>query len=112
VTICEVAADGDLKIETHGRHPVVHEVQVFVHATAERTAECQSERAGRNVAVFSEDGAIGKEDARGIVGYAARIKQIPLLPVCVKLPAADQPRVEKIKALVARPGNLTIILGD
>src|SRR5712692_2409152 len=110
--IREVTADCDLEIETHRLHPVVHEVQILVNASTDRAAEHESEGTWRDLAVFSGNGPIGEEYTRSVMGDVAGVEQVPKLAVCIDAPAADQPGVEKVEALVTRPRNLAVAIGD
>ena len=65
--IGEVASERDLKLEPHGLHAVVGDVEVFVHPTADRSADSEAKGARRNRAVLRKDGLIGQEDACRVI---------------------------------------------
>ena len=77
----------------------------------ERLSVSPSVRA-RDRAVLGQEGAVGQEDARGVVGDGAAVQQVPGLAVGVDRPAADHARVEEVQALVARPVDLAVRFGD
>ena len=77
----EVAAKRDLELELYRLHTIIGDVEVFVHAAADRPADGQSERARRDRAVFREHGPIGEEDAACVVADGAAVQQLPGLPL-------------------------------
>ena len=99
----KVASEGDLELKTHRLHAVVGDVEIFVQAAADRSADSEAEGARKNRAVFGEDGPIGEEDACCVIADGTAVEQLPRFAVGVDRPIADNPRVEKVQALLARP---------
>ena len=66
----------------------------------------------RNLADFGVNGRIGEEDAVGVVRDISAVQEFPRLAVGEDLPRGDDPGVRVIKALVGRPGDLTVLVGD
>src|SRR5207248_8692855 len=93
-------------------HTIIGDVEVFVHATADRPADGQSERAWRNCAVFGEDRPIGEEYAARVVADGAAVQQFPRFAIGINGPTADDARVEEVEALFARPVDLPVLLAD
>ena len=108
----EIAAEGDLELKTHRLHAVVGDVEIFVHAAADRSADGEAERARENWTVFREKGLVGKEDACRVVADGTAVQQLPRLAVGVNRPTADDPRIKKVKTLFARPIDLPVRLAD
>ena len=108
----EVASEGDLELKTHRLHAVVGDVEIFVHAAADRSADGEAEGARENRAVFGEDGLIGEEDACRVIVDRAAVQQLPRFAVGVNRPTADDPRVEEVQTLLARPSDLPVRLAD
>src|ERR1700730_13520346 len=81
--IREVATDGDLKLEFYRLHAVVGDVEIFMHATMDPSADGEAERARRNEAnhivacfrrfdrMFQGMGVIGIEEDR-VVEFLAQ----------------------------------------
>ncbi len=91
---------------------MVHDVDVLVHAAAERAADGHAEGPGRHHPVGGQHGSVGEEDARGVVGDVARIEQLPLHPVAEDHPGGDEPGVGVVEALVGGPADLAVLFGD
>ena len=75
-------------------------------------AERQAKGAGGDRAILGQEGAVGLEDAGGVIGNGAAVQQVPRLAVGVHAPAADHPRVEEIQAVVAGPVDLAVRFRD
>ena len=108
----EVASKGDLELKPHRLHAVVGDVEIFVQAAADRSADGEAEGARENRAVFGRDGLVGEEDTCRVIADRASVEQLPRLAVGVNRPTADNPRVEEVQALVARPSDPPVRLAD
>ena len=108
----KVASEGDLELKPHRLHAVVGDVEIFVQAAADRSADREAEGARGNRAVFGEDGLVGEEDACRVIVDRAAVQQLPRFAVGVNRPTADNPRVEEVQTLVARPIDLPVRLAD
>ena len=58
------------------------------------------------------DGLVGEEDTCRVIVDGAAVQQLPRFAVGVDRPTADNPRVEEVEALVARPIDLPVRLAD
>src|SRR6185437_14824955 len=65
-----------------------------------------------DLADFGVNGRIGEEDAVGVVRDISAVQELPRLAVGEDLPRGDDPGVGVIKALVGRPGDLTVLVGN
>src|ERR1700745_4145165 len=83
-----------------------------MHAAEDRSADREADGARRDRTVFGENGFIGEEDARGMIIDGTAVQQLPRCAVGIDRPVADNPRVEKVKALLARPVDLPVRLAD
>src|SRR5262249_31374794 len=54
----------------------------------------------------------GQEDAGGTTAACTAVQQVPGLALGIDRPVADNPGVEKVKALLARPVDLPVRLAD
>ena len=106
----EVAAKRDFEVEANRPAAVVGDVDVLVHAAADVAAEREAEDARLDRSALGEEGAVGLEDTRTVIGDRTAIKQIPGLAVGEQAPAADHAGVEEVEALVARPCDLAVRL--
>src|SRR5262249_25801355 len=91
---------------------VVRDAEFFVHAADDRSTDGEAEGARRDRAVFGENGFIAEEDARSMIVDGTAVQQLPVFAVGIDRPVADNPRVEKVKALLARPVDLPVRLAD
>src|SRR6266478_1712562 len=108
----KVAAQRDFELKTHRLQVVVGDVEIFMHAAEDRSTDREAEGARRDRTVFGENGFIGEEDARGMIVDGTAVQQLPRFAVGIDRPVADNPRVEKVKALLARPVDLPVRLAD
>src|SRR5262249_47547012 len=91
---------------------VVRDAEFFVHAADDRSTDGEAEGARRDRTVFGENGFVGEEDARGMIVDGTAVQQLPRFAVGKNRPVADYPRVEKVKALLARPVDVPVRLAD
>src|SRR5262249_14618039 len=63
----KVASKGHLKLETHWLHVVVSDVEIFVQASTERSADGKAESARRDLAVFGDIQLVGEKDQRCVI---------------------------------------------
>ena len=108
----EVAAKRYLQLELYRLHTIIGDVEVFVHAAADRTADGKSKRARRDRAVFRTHRPIGEEDAACVVADGAATQQLPGFAIGIDPPTADDARVEEVETLFARPADLPVLLAD
>ncbi len=73
--ICKVATDGDLKLKFYRLHAVISDVEIFVHAAVNPSADGEAERARRNHPGFRRDGTIGKKHPRRVIGDGTAVQQ-------------------------------------
>src|SRR5262249_1641336 len=104
----EVGTQRDLKLKSYPLHAVVSDVDILVHAAADRSAENKAQRALRDDAIHGGDPSIGEINARSVVSDGATIKQVPGFAVGEDGPTADDARVEEIKPLLAWPADLPV----
>ena len=90
--ICEVTADGDLKLEFYRLHAVVGDVEIFMHATVNPAADGEAKRARRNHPGFRRNWAVGKENPRRVIGDSSAVQQFPRFSISVDDPTADNAR--------------------
>src|SRR5262249_20667593 len=88
------------------------DVQIFVHAAADRSADDQSERARGDGAIRGRNPSIGEIDPRRVVGDCTAIEEVPGLAIGIDGPTADDACIKEIKALLAWPIDLPIWLTD
>ena len=110
--IREIAANRDLEIETDRFHSMIHEIQIFMNAGADRAAELQAEAPWRNDPSLCSNSWIGEKYARSVVGDIAGVEQIPSYAVSINVPAADHSSIGQVKSFVGRPGNLAVPIGN
>ncbi len=110
--IGEVAAHDDLEVELDLGHAVVEHVEILVNPSADGPADQQSKGSGRDLADLGVERPVSEENAIGVVGDVAAVQEIPRLAVGEDLPRRDYPGVRMVEALVRRPPNLTVRLGD
>src|SRR6266446_8124560 len=108
----KIGSRRDFELKPHRLHAVVGDVEIFVQAASDGSADRQPDRARRDYPVFGENGLVGEENACGMIVEGTAIQQLPRFAVCVDRPVADNPRVEKIEALLARPADLPVRLAD
>src|ERR1700741_1901539 len=94
--VSKVASKRHLKLKTHWFHAVVSDVEIFVQATAQGSADGKAERTRRDRTIFGEDRSVGEEDPRCVIVDGTTVQQLPRLAVSVDRPVADDPRVEKV----------------
>src|SRR4029453_201776 len=58
----EVTSEGDLELEPYRSHAIVGDVEIFVQATTDRSADSEAEGARGNRTAFGEDRLISEED--------------------------------------------------
>jgi hypothetical protein len=102
----------DLELEDYRLHAMVDDVEILVHASADRSAQAETQGTRRDRAVFGEERAISKKDAGRVIAYGAAVQQLPGFAVGKDGSAADNPRIEEIKALFARPIDLPVLFAD
>src|SRR5215472_8910451 len=110
--ICKITAERDLELEPYRLQAVVGDVEIFVHAASDRSADREAQRARRNRAVFGEQRPIGEKDARRVVADGAAVQQFPGFAVGGDGPTADHPRIEEVETLFARPVDLPVLFTD
>lgn len=110
--IGKVAADGNLELKLYRLHAVVGEFNILVHTVTDAPTDRKSERARRYRAIFRCKGAIGKKYPRRIVSRGAAAEQHPGLAIGIDGPTADNARIAKKQAFLARPFNLAVQLAD
>src|SRR5438046_8202802 len=93
-------------------HAVVADVEILMHAADDGPTDRQAHGARRDGAVFGENGFIGEEDARGMIVDGAAVQQLPRFAIGVNRPVADNPGIEKVKALLARPIDPSVWFAD
>src|SRR5882724_8338849 len=71
----KIGAQRDLELEDRRFHAVVDDIEILVHAAADRPAEGETQCAWRNRAVLGEQSASGKKDAGCIVADGAPVQQ-------------------------------------
>jgi hypothetical protein len=91
--IGKVAAQRDLELEGYRLHAIVDDVEILVHAAADRPAEGEAQGARRDRAVFGEDRPIGQRDARCVVADGAAVQQFPEFAIRINPPTADNARI-------------------
>jgi hypothetical protein len=57
-----------LSTKFYRQHAVIGDVEIFMHAAMNPTADGEAERARRNDAGFRRERTVGKEDARRVIG--------------------------------------------
>ena len=92
----EVAADRQFQVEAHGVAAVVGDGIRLVHAAADGPAEHHAEGAGRHVPALAGEGAVGQEDAGGVVGGGTAVDQLPGLAVGIQGVCTDKAGVEEV----------------
>src|SRR5207249_4275049 len=110
--ICEVAADGDLKLEFYRLHAVVGDVEIFMHAPINPSADGETERARRNDAGFRRERTVGKENPRRVIGDGPAVQEFPCLSVGKDGPTADNARIEEVEPPFAWPMDLSVWITD
>ena len=108
--IREVATDGDLKLKFYRLHAVIGDVEIFMHAALDPSADGEAERARRNGAVFRRERMVGKEDARRVIGDSSAVQQFPRFSISVDGPTADNARIEEVEPTFAWPIDLSVWL--
>src|SRR5262245_2395960 len=108
----KVASQRDFELKAHWLQGVVGDIEIFVHAADDRSADREADGAWRDRTVFGENGFIGEEDACCVIVDRTAVQQLPRFAVGVNRPVAHYPRVEKVKALLARPVDLPVMLAD
>src|SRR5438128_10553153 len=98
--VSKIAAERDLELKDRRLHAVVEDVEVLVHAPADGSAEDKAQGARRDRAVLGEQSAIAEKDTRCVVAYRAAVEQLPGFAIGINAPAADNPSVEEIEALL------------
>jgi hypothetical protein len=110
--IGKVASQRDFELKAHRIDVVVGDVEIFVQAADDRSTDGEAEGARRDGTVFGENSFIGEEYACCVIVDGTAVQQLPQLAVGVNRPVADNPRVEKVQALLARPVDLPVMLAD
>src|SRR5262249_10597167 len=110
--IGKIAAQRDLELEGCRLYAIVDDIEILVHAAADRPAEGEAQTAWRDRAVLGQESAIGQKNAGCVIADGAAVQQFPRLAIGINGPAADDPRIEEIEALFARPIDLTVLFGD
>src|SRR5262245_8095895 len=108
----KVASERDFELKAHWLPGVVGDVEIFVHAADDRSTDREAEGARRDRTVFGENAFIGEGDARCMIVDGAAVQELPRFVVAKDRPVADNPLVEKVKALLARPVDLPVRLVD
>jgi hypothetical protein len=106
--IREVATDGDFKLKFYRLHAVIGNVEIFVHAARNPSADGKAERTRRNDTRFRRERTVRKEDARCVIGDGAAIQQLPRFSIGVDGPTADDARIEEIKTPFTWPIDLSV----
>src|SRR5262249_7466781 len=110
--IGKIAAWRDFELKPHRLHGIVGDVEIFMQAAGDGSADRQPDGARRDRAVFSWNGLVGQEDACGMVVDGTAVQQFPRFTIGVNRPIADNPRVKKVHPFLARPGDLPVRLAD
>src|ERR1700730_852702 len=108
----KIAAERDLELKDHRPHAAVDDVEILVHAAADRPAEGEAQGTRRDRAVFGEQSAIGEKDAGCVIADGPAVQQFPGFAVGINGPAADNPCIEQIEALLADQHRLALVDGD
>ena len=87
--IGKITAHRDLELKSHRLHAVVDDVEILMHAAADRPAEGEAQGARRKRAVFREERAIGEVNAGRVIARRATVQQLPGFAVGINPPAAD-----------------------
>src|SRR5208283_1781791 len=99
----EIAAHRDFQIEAHRLAAAVGDVDVLVHAAGDVTAQREAEGARRDRSRLGEKGGVGLVNTSAVIGDGTAVQQFPRFAVGEQAPAADDPCVEEVEALVAPP---------
>src|SRR5204863_6536866 len=87
--IRKIASQRDFQVESYGHRSMVGNVEVFMDAAPQRTANRQTQNVSRDVAVFRRKCGVGQENARSVVSHITAVEQIPFNAVREHAPAAD-----------------------
>src|ERR1700730_10664320 len=110
--IREVATDGDFKLKFYRLHAVVGNVEIFVHAAINPSADGKAERTRRNDTRLRRERTVRKEDARRVISDGAAIQQLPRFSIGVDGPTADNARIDEVKPPFAWPIDLSVWITD
>ena len=108
----EVGADGDFEIETDRVEAVVGDFEMLLHAAVDLAADDQAQHARGDRTVLGEEGAVGLEDAGGVIGDGAAVQQVPGLAIGIDRPGADEAGVAEIEAALAGGIDLAVRVAD
>ncbi len=108
----EIASNRQFELKPHVLAIVIGDVEVFVHSAVNRARQDQPEGALRNFAVLRWNPAIRQVNPRGVIGDRSAIQQLPAFAIRVNRPTADDPRIQKVEAMVRRPLYAPVVLGD
>jgi hypothetical protein len=110
--IGKITAYGNLKLEVDPLHAVVGDVDVFVHASVDHSADHQAERALRDNSPRRGNFRIGQISPRGVGGDRSAVQQVPMFAVRIDPPTADNAGIQEIEAPFAWPVDLAVRFGD
>src|SRR5262249_25461504 len=110
--VSKITSQRDFELKTHRLHAVVGDVEIFVQAADDRSTDREANGALRDGAVLGENGFVGEKDACGMIVDGAAVQELPRFAIGVNCPVADNSRVEKVEALLARPADLPVWLAD
>src|SRR5450631_4218728 len=73
----EIAADGNFQIESDCLRPIIGQVDVLMDTSVNGSANRQADAMAGNLTLLRGHCAVGEENARGVMRYAAAVEEIP-----------------------------------